>query len=110
MIMEVAALEPPLSRDHEGWGRAGVGRAGWVRRAAGSGGGGADGEDGPGADADPVAVVQRHPDATWYLTAVDHRAVRRARVEHHPAAVWFRDQDGVQVGDARVGRRAAQVD
>src|SRR5215469_5656065 len=75
-----------------------------------SGGGGADGEDGPGADADPVAVVERHPDAAWYLTAVDHRAVRRARVEQHPAAVRFRHQDGMQMRDARVGRRASQVD
>src|SRR6516162_7896479 len=64
----------------------------------------------PAAEVDTVAVLQRHLDVGRDLAAVDERAVGRAGIQDRPVAVGGGDQHRVQPTDARVGRRAGQVD
>src|SRR5260370_40208989 len=71
---------------------------------------GLDGQDGPGADADPVTGLQRHSNGSLNGSAVYLGAVRRAGVEHRPAAVGLSNQDGMQVRDARIGWRPGEID
>src|ERR1700729_3871322 len=89
------------------------GRAAWCRVGSdGSDGrsGGADGQYRPRAHADAITVTQAYPRPGGYLAAVDLGAVGRPGVEDRPASVVFGDQNRMQVRDARVGRRAGQVD
>ncbi len=71
---------------------------------------GVHGERRPGAEADPVAVVQFGRLAGGDLTAVDLRAVRRSAVEYRPGAVGGGHEGRVQMRDAGVGWRAGEVD
>lgn len=71
---------------------------------------GLDGEHGPAADADPVAVAERDGHADRDVAVVDLGAVRGAGVQDRPVAVGISGQDGVQAGDSGVGGRPGQVD
>src|SRR5215470_9367811 len=72
--------------------------------------GGADREHRPHAKADPVAVAQRDRYSRGNLPAVHLRSVGGTLIQEQPGAVLLSDQHGVQVRDARIGGRAAQVD
>ena len=72
----------------------------------------ADRDRRPGADVDPVAVLERDRTNGWIGSsrAVDRGAVRRVLVDDRPGAVGLLDQDRVLVRDARVLGRHRQVD
>src|SRR3984957_16995938 len=69
-----------------------------------------DGELGPAAEADLVAIVKRCPDSHAQILLVELGAVGGPGVDDGPAPVGLRQQHGVQMGDAGVGGRAGQVD
>ena len=71
-----------------------------------------DRDRGPRADADAIAVGERDRDLRGdrRRVVVHHRAVRRAEVAHDDDAVAAPLEHRVQAGDARVRRRAGQVD